>query len=75
MPLLFRVLPLQTERFCDGVFSSTQFFGAFLGGLLGGYVAQALSAQAVFAAAALVGVIWLIIAWNMQVPPRSKQLA
>ncbi|MEC8226695.1 MAG: MFS transporter, partial [Pseudomonadota bacterium] len=70
--LVSRIAPANQKGSAMGVFSSTQFFGAFLGGLLGGYVAQALSAQAVFAAAALVGVIWLILAWNMQVPPRSK---
>ena len=70
--IVSRIAPANQKGSAMGVFSSTQFFGAFLGGLLGGYVAQALSAQAVFAATALVGVIWLIIAWNMQVPPRSK---
>jgi len=43
--------------------------------MLGGYVAQTTTAQAVFAAAALVGLIWLIIAWKMQVPPKSKVIS
>ena len=58
-----------------GGYSSSQFLGAFLGGMLGGYVAQTTTAQAVFAAAALVGLIWLIIAWKMQVPPKSKVIS
>ena len=55
-----------------GVFSSGQFFGAFLGGLLGGFIAQQGNAHGVFAAVACVGVIWLLIAWHMQIPPKSK---
>ena len=58
-----------------GVFSSGQFFGAFLGGILGGYIASVESGQAVFAAAALIGVIWLAIAWGMQIPSRSKLIS
>jgi len=70
--LVSRLAPAGQKGSAMGVFSSSQFFGAFLGGILGGYVAQVMSAQAVFAAAALVGLIWLILAWKMQVPPKSK---
>lgn len=55
-----------------GVFSSSQFIGAFLGGILGGFVAQRGTPEMVFAAAALVGLIWFVIAVKMRVPPRSK---
>ncbi|MGO2479266.1 MAG: MFS transporter, partial [Pseudoalteromonas sp.] len=70
--LVSRLAPASQKGSAMGVYSSSQFFGAFLGGILGGYVAQVMSAQAVFAAAALVGLIWLILAWKMQVPPKSK---
>ena len=70
--LVSRIAPASQKGSAMGGYSSSQFLGAFLGGMLGGYVAQTTSTQAVFAAAALVGVIWLILAWNMQVPPRSK---
>jgi len=70
--LVSRLAPAGQKGSAMGVFSSSQFFGAFLGGILGGYVAQVMSTQAVFAAAALVGLIWLILAWKMQVPPKSK---
>ncbi len=73
--LVSRIAPANQKGSAMGVFSSSQFFGAFLGGILGGYIAQQSSAHAVFAAAALVGVIWLIIAWHMQVPPRSKVIS
>lgn len=73
--LVSRFSPANQKGSAMGVFSSAQFFGAFLGGILGGYVAQSTTAQAVFAAAAVVGLIWLILAWNMQVPPRSKMIS
>lgn len=70
--MVARMSPPHQKGSAMGVFSSSQFFGAFLGGILGGYIAQVDSAQGVFAAAALVGVIWLAIAWGMKVPPKSK---
>ncbi|MCF2862558.1 MFS transporter [Pseudoalteromonas sp. Cnat2-41] len=70
--LVSRLSPANQKGSAMGVFSSSQFLGAFLGGILGGYVAQTGSPEMVFAAAAVVGVIWLVIAAKMRVPPRSK---
>lgn len=73
--LVSRMAPANQKGSAMGVFSSGQFFGAFLGGILGGYIASVESGQAVFAAAALIGVIWLAIAWGMQIPSRSKLIS
>ncbi|AOT09813.1 MFS transporter [Pseudoalteromonas luteoviolacea] len=73
--LVSRISPATQKGSAMGVFSSGQFLGAFLGGVLGGYLAQHYETQTVFAAAAGIGVIWLAIAWRMQVPPRSKALS
>jgi len=70
--MVSRMAPANQKGSAMGVFSSGQFFGAFLGGILGGLIASFDSAQSVFAAAALVGVIWLAIASGMVIPPRSK---
>jgi MFS family permease len=70
--LVSRIAPASQKGSAMGLFSSGQFFGAFLGGILGGYIAQNYEVNAVFAAVACVGVIWLIIAWRMQIPPKSK---
>jgi MFS family permease len=70
--LVARLAPANQKGSAMGVFSSGQFFGAFLGGLLGGYIAEFGELQGVFAAVACIGVIWLLIAWNMQIPPKSK---
>lgn len=73
--LVARLSPAGQKGSAMGAFSSTQFLGAFLGGLLGGYIAQVSSAETVFAAATLVGVIWLAIAWGMVVPQKSKLIS
>ena len=73
--LVSRIAPANQKGSAMGVFSSGQFFGAFLGGILGGYLAQIGEANTVFAAAAGVGVIWLLIAWQMQIPPKSKVIS
>ncbi|MFY8273769.1 MFS transporter [Pseudoalteromonas sp. SSDWG2] len=70
--LVSRQSPANQKGSAMGVFSSSQFIGAFLGGILGGFVAQRSTPEMVFAAAALVGVIWFVIAVKMRVPPRSK---
>ncbi|MBQ4847105.1 MFS transporter [Pseudoalteromonas sp. MMG013] len=70
--LVARLSPANQKGSAMGVFSSGQFFGAFLGGILGGYIAQQGNPHGVFAAVACVGVIWLVIAWRMQIPPKSK---
>lgn len=70
--LVTRLSPASQKGSAMGVFSSGQFFGAFLGGLLGGFIAQQGNEHGVFAAVACVGVIWLLIAWHMQIPPKSK---
>ncbi|MCF6434826.1 MULTISPECIES: MFS transporter [Pseudoalteromonas] len=70
--LVSRIAPASQKGSAMGIFSSGQFFGAFLGGILGGYIAQHGEANGVFAAVACVGVIWLLIAWRMQIPPKSK---
>jgi MFS family permease len=58
-----------------GIYSSSQFFGAFLGGMLGGIVADFSSPQLVFIAAAGMGVVWLLVARGMDLPKRSKPLS
>jgi len=58
-----------------GIYSSSQFFGAFLGGLLGGAIAQHFGFMAVYGALAVIGLVWLIIASTMQVPARAQRLS
>jgi predicted MFS family arabinose efflux permease len=55
-----------------GVYSTSQFFGAFLGGTLGGAVHQAFGAPGVAVFAALCAVLWLIAAATMTPPERLR---
>ncbi len=68
--LISRVAPVDCRGTAMGFYSSSQFFGAFLGGALGGLVQGGFGLQAVFAAAALVLLLWLVLAMPMH-PPRK----
>ena len=73
--MVSRVAPAGQRGSAMGIYSSSQFFGAFLGGILGGALAQYFGFSAVFAALALIGLVWLLIASTMQVPARSQRLS
>ncbi len=73
--LVSRITPPGHKGSAMGIYSSSQFFGAFLGGIIGGFVADMSNPRLVFVAAALMGGIWLLIAWGMSVPPRSKPVS
>lgn len=51
-----------------GVFSSSQFLGAFLGGMIGGWLHGAFGMEAVFGLGAVMCVIWFLVASTMQSP-------
>ena len=70
--LVSRIAPANQKGSAMGVYSSSQFFGAFAGGVIGGGLAELFTLQGVFAASSLIGVIWFAIAWSMRVPKRSK---
>jgi MFS family permease len=58
-----------------GVYSTSQFIGAFLGGMTGGLVHQAFGASAVFLFAAVAALAWLWVAATMAAPERvSNQM-
>ncbi len=51
-----------------GVYSSSQFFGAFVGGALGGWLHGEFGMEAVFTMCAVLGGLWLIAAATMKNP-------
>lgn len=53
-----------------GVYSTSQFIGAFLGGVAGGSVYQFFGAAAVFFFAALCALAWVLVARTMAAPER-----
>jgi MFS family permease len=68
--LVSRVAPGDCRGTAMGFYSSAQFFGAFLGGSLGGLVQGRFGLPAVFLFAALAVVAWLVLALPMK-PPRK----
>jgi MFS family permease len=52
------------------VYNTTQALGLFVGGAVGGYVAQNFGDNAVFAACAGLALVWLAVAATMKFPPR-----
>lgn len=55
-----------------GVYSSSQFLGAFLGGALGGIVLSISGPSGVYGMCALIGLLWSAVAWRMQPPPNTR---
>ncbi|MGD8594357.1 MAG: MFS transporter [Gammaproteobacteria bacterium] len=51
-----------------GMFSSSQFMGAFIGGVSGGWVHGQFGIQSVFGVCAALAVIWFMVAATMQSP-------
>jgi MFS family permease len=57
-----------------GVYSTSQFIGAFCGGALGGWVHEVWGESGVFLFASAVALIWFAVAWPMSNPGRLGNL-
>jgi MFS family permease len=51
-----------------GVFSSSQFVGAFLGGLLGGLAHEQFGGASVYLVGMLTSLLWLRLVWTLPIP-------
>lgn len=67
--LISKIAPPDSKGTAMGVYSSSQFLGAFTGGVTGGYLYGAVGMGAVFLVCAASLFIWLVIALGMK-PPR-----
>ncbi|HKM36699.1 MAG TPA: MFS transporter [Thiopseudomonas sp.] len=67
--LISKVAPAGAKGTAMGVYSTSQFLGAALGGMLGGWLFSVGGASLVFAGCAVLAALWLIFAANMQEPP------
>ncbi|OGI37796.1 MAG: MFS transporter [Candidatus Muproteobacteria bacterium RBG_16_64_10] len=66
--LVSRLAPGESKGAAIGVYSSTQFLGAFAGGALGGYLSGVYGASGVFVLAAAVLGAWLLLILGMHEP-------
>ena len=70
--LISRIAPADCRGTAMGFYSSSQFFGAFLGGALGGVLHQYSGTHAVFLFSAIGATLWLLLALSM---PRPEKLS
>ena len=70
--LVSRLAPPQLKGFAMGVYNTTQAFGLFLGGILGGTLVKRFGDSSVFYVCAALTALWFIAAWSMK-PPVSKR--
>jgi MFS family permease len=68
--LVSKFAPADAKGSAMGVYSSSQFGGAFCGGLLGGWVQQSLGVPGVFLLGAGIALFWVGLAAGMGVPRR-----
>ena len=73
--LVSRIAPAGQRGSAMGIYSSSQFFGAFLGGVVGGAIVQHFGYQALFAVLAVIGLIWLAVASTLIIPQRTQRVS
>jgi predicted MFS family arabinose efflux permease len=72
--LIAKTAPADRKGTAMGVYSSAQFFGIFLGGVLGGWLHGAYGIQAVFAMSALLALFWFVLAATMRAPQYVRSM-
>ena len=70
--LVSRQAPPHLKGFAMGVYNTTQAFGLFLGGILGGTLAKRFGDSSVFYVCAVLTAVWFVAAWSMK-PPAIKR--
>lgn len=70
--LISKLAPPGAKGAALGVYNTTQSFGLFLGGALGGWLLRGFGAAAVHAFSAALAAIWLLLAATMTLPVRNK---
>lgn len=70
--LIAKFCPVGEKGTAMGVYSTSQFLGAFCGGLLGGGAYELLGASGVFAVGMGLVLLWLLLSFGMQNPVMLK---
>lgn len=68
--LISRVAPAGAKGTAMGVYSSSEFFGIFAGGALGGWLLEVWGISGVFGLCAVLAGFWWLVALAMRPPPR-----
>ncbi len=72
--LISKAAPADGKGTAMGVYSSAQFFGIFLGGVLGGFAYGIGGVSGVFGVGSVIAAIWLVIAATMPQPRFARTL-
>lgn len=70
--LLSRLAPVGVKGTAMGIFSSSQFLGAFSGGIIGGVILTYYSAAAIYLTMAIICAAWMCVSLSMQKIQKSK---
>jgi MFS family permease len=70
--LISRLAPHQARGTAMGVYSSSQFLGIFLGGVLGGWCQGQFGLSGGFGLSLVIAFIWLAVSWNVKPPPAHR---
>jgi MFS family permease len=73
--LVSRVAPARAKGAALGVYNTTQAFGLFLGGALGGWLAKNAGTEVVFSAGAGLVAVWFTVAVTMAPVPLRRRAA
>jgi len=73
--ILSRLAPAGVKGSVMGIYSSSQFLGAFIGGLAGGFIASRYGENSIFLVMAIVSLLWLILSFGMEKLKKSKGLS
>lgn len=66
--LISKIAPLAAKGTAMGVYSSSQFLGAFFGATVGGQLMDSMGGNAVFVFAIVLLVLWLLVSAGMKAP-------
>ena len=73
--ILSRIAPAGVKGSVMGIYSSSQFLGAFTGGVLGGFIASDFGEQAIFLVMATISAVWLLVTLSMKPLKKSKNFS
>ena len=73
--ILSRIAPAGVKGSVMGIYSSSQFFGAFAGGALGGVIASRFGEHTIFLVMSVISLIWLFISFGMAPLKKSKNVS
>lgn len=66
--LVSRFAPAASKGSAMGVYSASQFMGAFVGGALGGYLLESFGGEVLLLSLAGVALLWLLVSFTMSEP-------